>query len=1601
MANIRTVDYKGFDSASNGTGPKGWMMWSGSQDLSGSTYSGVGMELVGGSESYLRFDAAADGAELEIKARQFFIGTETTQYISGSDGDIEISSSIFHLDPSTNKLIIGADAVINSNLSVNNLFTPAGTNANTATAYIAQNGDAGFIGDGSGNYTVDFKPSGAKISGFEISASEIKSANDNLRLKSSGQITGSLVNFSGGEIGGFEISATEIKSSNTNLQLKSTGEITGSQVKFTGGNIAGWEIDSNLIKKEIATGRNVYLNTSPDDQSKNIQEGLIVYRADADVNDGEVKIVRVGGLSNTSTLHSASDYGLQVIKKVTNGNWENLLYIGASTQSISGWNLTADKIFNDGIHLSASYGVVAFSGSTPSSNLVELKYLADDNYGLIGKANGSTIFSLGANLISGVANNQIAGWEFTDTQLKGGKLILDKTGKIFSEGFQSSPMPLGGTGFMLNIDDGTGASFLEVENARIRGTLSTAVFEKETVNAVGGQLIVANSTVLTSSDAHTSSLYTPTENTLSVVNVTGFSEGEILFAKKVGNTGFNTEYLLVESMSRNSSSNENDFTGNIYVQRGYTGTGTANTSSLPGAVGAATSYSGSQVLVSTGKVGTGFVHINANPNDQATPYIDIVERTGSNLFDARKVARLGDLSGIEDNAFSDGVTGYGLYTTNGYFRGKLELGSIPSPPPVDNLYHHYKLDGFSGSVLANGTGVSNAAYKNNGLGGNTSPITASIDTQRFSDGSTIRYTDGVNGTGVYIERPDNIKFSANSASFGADVTQSGTLVWWQRVHQFSTNSFGGGFGWEADNYDSCIDVQPTRFSIQDVAGGSYHLDYPETHSRSNADEWHHYALAFSLTGITSYKNGIKGEYNAWKNIGQATPGSASINIDRFGWGYFQNTPPYSTASFDDVRIYNIELTENQVAALYNGIEGGGAGGTIIEGGRLKTGVIESNNWGSSVGSQFNLNDGTFKLGGETNPKLEFTGTDLIVSGTVTASGGLIGGINLQSTKMYVGTGTHGNANTQFYVDNTGNFSLEDKLTWDGSDLAITGDITVANPGDFADTDATTNADLYESFLSTLDNTKWITGSLSQTTVATTVGTTNYSGSKFFNTTTDNHTAGFVSSQSFQRKNTPVLEVDFVVNDQYSATSIGFVEDTFSVSDLTAASHNTHLKEGIYLNGTHISVYSDTDNNNHAESITWKNNAWTDGTDTFFRLKITVQPAGGAQYELYKNGDFTQPYATYRTTGNTKAKMKVFVGVHRNESTNAARFLILGELGVNSSIQGTRISGNSISTGLIQSSNYGSGAGSEFNLNDGTFKLGGSSAPKLSWNGSTLAVTGQITIEAGSTTAVDFGAGAAASASAAQSTANTATASAAAAQSTANNASSSLAPYTTQIVLDSTGMELRKVNGKKVAKYGTTTNFYDGSDSENIKLVVQAAGITAYGNNANTYAQVTSAGLDIVENSTNVANFGSTMRVGEDSATKSALRVDSSGNLTIGPQNSASISMSAATGDVNMTGLVSAVNFSEKYVVVNSANLSQYRVAVTGGYNLLCDGSGGGEITMNIQLDADPGKIMDIIIPNAAASQSAEVKIIVNAAGCSYDDGNISTGYKSLISAAAF
>ena len=102
---LATVDYEGFLSASKHQGSPGIAFFSGSvYTASGETYDGVGLELVGNSESFFRF--RSNPSILDVRAQSFFVGSDTSQFISGSGGNIEISSSLFHLNPATNTLSI-------------------------------------------------------------------------------------------------------------------------------------------------------------------------------------------------------------------------------------------------------------------------------------------------------------------------------------------------------------------------------------------------------------------------------------------------------------------------------------------------------------------------------------------------------------------------------------------------------------------------------------------------------------------------------------------------------------------------------------------------------------------------------------------------------------------------------------------------------------------------------------------------------------------------------------------------------------------------------------------------------------------------------------------------------------------------------------------------------------------------------------------------------------------------------------------------------------------------------------------------------------------------------------------------------------------------------------------------------------------------------------------------------------------------------------------------------------------------------------------------------------------------------------------------------
>ncbi len=262
---------------------------------------------------------------------------------------------------------------------------------------------------------------------------------------------------------------------------------------------------------------------------------------------------------------------------------------------LSGNTLTATNFTLDASGKSISLG----SGNTI--------FVADADTGIqLGHATfGTAPFSVTPAGVLKSTSGTIGGWNIDSSKIYSTNLYIRSTGIIETSDFAS-----GVKGWRL---DSANNGTAEFENVIARGTLRTTVFEKESVNAVGGQLYIANSTVLTGSG-----MISASHATMSVVNVAGFTgsrdgTGEILSLKKISNTGFNTEYVLVQSASRDNPSSDTDFRGKLFVQRGY---GSGSSGDFVGEVSnQSQSYQPGQVIVSTGRINTGYIRLNANPTE--------------------------------------------------------------------------------------------------------------------------------------------------------------------------------------------------------------------------------------------------------------------------------------------------------------------------------------------------------------------------------------------------------------------------------------------------------------------------------------------------------------------------------------------------------------------------------------------------------------------------------------------------------------------------------------------------------------------------------------------------------------------------------------------------------------------------------------------------------------------------------------------------------------------------------------------------------------------------------------------------------------------------
>jgi len=223
--------------------------------------------------------------------------------------------------------------------------------------------------------------------------------------------------------------------------------------------------------------------------------------------------------------------------------------------SIGGFEVSTDRInsTNNKLVLKSSGEITASSGniggfevSSDTINAISDKLVLKSS----GEITGSDVLFTGGT---------IGGFEIIGDRITGSNLIIDSSGDLRTKNFDTLT-----AGWRISaLGNGTA----EFENVRVRGTLRTTVFEKETVNAVGGQLYVANSTALSGSAS-------ATDTALFCENVSGFEQEEIVFAKKVDGTGFTKEFMKVTGSTRTDESSDDNMSGFLHVERSFGGPAT-------------------------------------------------------------------------------------------------------------------------------------------------------------------------------------------------------------------------------------------------------------------------------------------------------------------------------------------------------------------------------------------------------------------------------------------------------------------------------------------------------------------------------------------------------------------------------------------------------------------------------------------------------------------------------------------------------------------------------------------------------------------------------------------------------------------------------------------------------------------------------------------------------------------------------------------------------------------------------------------------------------------------------------------------------------------
>jgi hypothetical protein len=295
--------------------------------------------------------------------------------------------------------------------------------------------------------------------------------------------------------------------------------------------------------------------------------------------------------------------------------------------------------------------------------------------------------------------------------------------------------------------------------------------------------------------------------------------------------------------------------------------------------------------------------------------------------------------------------------------------------------------------------------------------------------------------------------SSSITSLSSSVSASNVLILsssLSKVQQLADGQYSGSFIGDTVIYSPVIGGQvgyiKELFTVGDTSAAQINLDartttrkiYIGTGTYNNTNT----AIYLDSGGQFSLKDKL-----TWDGTTLSVNGT--INVTGGNAATDANAALYAARAADSASI-------SASAAQSNAISTAAIDATTKANLAITTSAISASNAALSASVAFtnakavadSIADGTYSGG-------TLISSTSIISPVIAGANGYISnvfkvgnaGITLDGTNkvIYIGTGVYNNANTSFYVDNNGYFSLKDKLTWDGTTLSVNGTIT-ANAG---------------------------------------------------------------------------------------------------------------------------------------------------------------------------------------------------------------------------------------------------------------------------------------------------------------------------------------------------------------------------------------------------------------------------------------------------------------------------------------------------------------------------------------------------------------------------